>query len=108
MTRLKGFQRTYLRGLAHSLRSAVRVGKEGLTDPVLAAIEDAVTARELIKVAIPGHRDQRRDLAAAIAGRIGGECVGVVGGVAIFYRPQHDPEKRRTVLPARPGVDHAS
>lgn len=108
MTRLEGFQRTYLRGLAHAMRPAVRVGKEGPTDPVFAASEDAVAARELIKVALPGDRVERRDLAATIAARISAECVGVVGGVAILYRPQRDGEKRRIRLPGRRGGDHAS
>ncbi len=108
MAPLEGFQRTYLRGLAHALRPAVRVGKDGPTEPVVAAIAEAVAARELIKVVLPGDRGQRRDLAATVAARIGAECVGVVGGVAIFYRPQDDPEKRRITLPGRRGSDHAS
>lgn len=108
MKQLVGFQRTYLRGLAHAFRPAVRIGKERLTPEVLAAVNDAVGARELIKVAIPGQRTERRDVAAAIAAQIGAECLGVVGGVAIFYRPHDDPEKRRITLPARRGVDHVS
>lgn len=107
MAPLKGFQRTYLRGLAHPMRPVVRVGKDGATDPVLAAIEDALAARELIKVALPGDRNERRDLAATIAARSGGECVGMVGGVAVYFRRHADPAKRRIMVPTRPGADHA-
>ncbi len=108
MTLLAGFQRTYLRGLAHPLRPAVRVGKEGVTDPVLAAIDEALDARELIKVALPGPRLERRELANTIAERSAAECIALLGGIAIFFRPCADPARRRILLPARPRPSHAS
>lgn len=108
MSSLAGFQRTYLRGLAHPLRPAVRVGKEGVTDSVLAAIDDALDARELIKVSLPGTRPERRELAATIAERSAAECIGLLGGVAIFFRPCADPDRRRIVPPVRPALAQAS
>jgi RNA-binding protein len=98
--RLTGSQRTYLRGLAHHLNPIVQVGKEGLTEPVFAALDTALSARELIKVRLPGDRDDRRAAAAAIDARLGSECVGLIGGVAILYRAHPDPEARRVHLPS--------
>jgi len=91
---LKGSQRTRLRGLAHSYRPAVQVGKAGLTDSVVAAIDGALTASELIKVQIFTARDERQRITAAIEERLSCECAGAVGRMAIFYRQQPDPEKR--------------
>ncbi len=108
MARLEGFQRSYLRSLAHGLRPAIRVGKDGATDPVIAAIDEAMAARELIKVVLPGDRVQRQDLAATVAAQVGAECVGLVGRVAILFRPQIDPKKRRIAVPSRRGEDYAS
>jgi RNA-binding protein len=92
---LKGSQRTRLRGLAHGYRPAVQVGKAGLTDSVVSAIDDALTASELIKVQIFTARDERQQIAAAIEERLACECAGAVGRMAIFYRQQPDPEKRK-------------
>ena len=92
---LKGSQRTRLRGLAHGYRPAVQIGKAGLTDSVVAAIDDALTASELIKVQIFTARGERQQIAAAIEERLDCECAGAVGRMAIFYRQQPDPEKRR-------------
>ncbi len=91
---LKGSQRTRLRGLAHGYRPAVQIGKGGLTDSVVAAIDAALTASELIKVQIFTARDERQQIADAIEERLDCECAGAVGRMAIFYRQHPDPEKR--------------
>lgn len=96
---LKGSQRKYLRGRAHSYKPAVQVGKEGLSESVLAAIDTALTAHELIKVKIAADRSEREQLVPVIEQRLECECVGTVGRVAILYRQQPDPEKRKISLP---------
>lgn len=96
---LKGSQRTFLRGLAHHLRPAVQVGKDGLDEGAIDAIETALVANELIKVRLPGDRRQRRELATVIDARLGSACVGLIGGIAILYRENPDPERRRINLP---------
>ncbi|HHD57161.1 MAG TPA: YhbY family RNA-binding protein, partial [Desulfobulbaceae bacterium] len=45
-------QRKQLRALGHHLHPVVYVGKEGITKTVLKAIDDVITAHELIKVKI--------------------------------------------------------
>ncbi len=92
---LKGSQRTHLRGLAHGYRPAVQIGKGGLTDSVVAAIDSALTTNELIKVQIFTAREERQQITAAVEERLSCECAGSVGRMAIFYRQQPDPEKRR-------------
>ena len=92
---LTGSQRTRLRGLAHGYRPAVQIGKGGLTDSVVAAIDAALTASELVKVQIFTARAERQHISEAIEGRLKCECAGSVGRMAIFYRRQADPEKRR-------------
>jgi len=95
---LTGSQRTQLRGLAHGYRPAVQIGKAGLTDSVVAAIDDALTANELIKVQIFTARDERQQIAATVEKRLSCECAGTVGRMAVFYRQQPDPEKRHIKL----------
>jgi RNA-binding protein len=99
MGELKGSQRKYLRGAAHSYKPLVQIGKEGLSEGVLTAIDDALEAHELIKVKIAAQRDEREELVPVIEARLNCECVGTVGRMAIFYREHPDPEKRKITVP---------
>jgi RNA-binding protein len=94
MDKLKGSQRKRLRGIAHGFKPVVQIGKEGLTEQVLSAIDAAIGRRELIKIKIAGDRDHREGLVSVIEERLGCECVGMVGRVAILYRQHPDPENR--------------
>lgn len=99
MTGLSSRQRSRLRSLAHGLDPVVRVGRAGVTDAVLREVDEALTARELIKVRLAGDRDERAGEAAAIADRTGAALAGRIGRVAILYRRHPDPERRRIELP---------
>lgn len=99
MEKLTSFQRSYLRGLANTLKPDVVIGKGGLAAPVVAAIDEALAANELIKVRFLEFKEEKKALAAEIQERCRCFCVGITGFVAIFYRPQSDPEKRRIRLP---------
>jgi len=95
MAKLSGSERKYLRGVAHSYRPLVQIGKEGLSNNVLAAIDTAIEAHELIKVKMTADRDERERLVPHIEERVNCECVGTVGRVAILYRQNPEPEKRK-------------
>jgi RNA-binding protein len=100
-TGLDGSERKYLRGLAHSLNPLVHVGRSGLTDAVIEATRRALDEHELIKVKIAADRDERERIAEAIRTRCDAELAGSVGTIAILYRQQPDPERRRIELPPR-------
>jgi RNA-binding protein len=100
---LKGSDRKYLRGLAHTLTPVVRIGNAGLTDRVIDATEQALDAHELIKVKIAADRDERKAAAVALAENTRSELAGIVGRIAILYRPAADPKRRAIVLPSSPG-----
>ena len=99
MDRLKGSQRRYLRGAAHSRKPLVQIGKEGLSEGVVSAIDDALEAHELIKVKVAAERGARERIVPAIEERLECECVGTVGQMAILYREQPDAEKRKIRIP---------
>ena len=99
MGELKGSQRKYLRGVAHSYRPVVQTGKEGLSESVVQAIDGALDAHELIKVKIAAERDEREQIVPVIQARLNCECVGTVGRMAILYRENPDPEKRKIAVP---------
>lgn len=99
MQELSGTQRKHLRGLAHHLKPVVHVGKNGLTDPVLQSIDEALEDHELIKVRLVDPQGQKRELAGEIAERTGSVWVGLVGKVVTLYRQNPDPEERQVELP---------
>jgi len=96
---LKGAHRKFLRGLAHGLRPLVLVGKGGVTAGLLASVNQALDDPELIKVRFVDHKDSRNELALRIAGEAKCSLAGLIGNVAIFYRRQADPSRRKIVLP---------
>jgi RNA-binding protein len=99
---LRGFQRKYLRGLAHNLRPVVQVGRSGITDEVLSEVERALDDHELIKVAMHKPKD-KKGMAAELAAGVQAKLAGLVGHTAILYR-EHS-EQPRIELPQRSELD---
>ena len=91
-------QRRHLRGLAHHLKPVVMVGQDGLKPTVLAEIDAALTAHELVKVKVAAaDRDERAAMVAAIAATAGAEVVQSIGHVAALFR--RNPKKPKVALP---------
>ena len=81
-----------LKAEAQRLEPIVRVGKSGLTATVYASIEQALTARQLIKIRFSHEREERAVLAGQIAATTGATVLMQVGKVAVFYRPKPPAE----------------
>ena len=84
---LTATERKALRGKAHKLEPVVQIGAKGLTDEVVAEIDRALTAHELVKVRAGAMQRGERDAALQdIVGRTGAEAVQQVGKVFVLYR----------------------
>jgi RNA-binding protein len=96
---LRGKQRAYLRGLGMSLEPVVFVGKQGITDAVVAELDSVLEQKELVKLRLQDTvgRD-RKDVARELAERAGCELVQVLGRTVLLYR--RNEEKPVLVLPA--------
>ena len=103
MEKLKGFRRKYLKGLAHGLKPVVFVGQKGITPEVTKAVEEALNEHELIKIKFIDFKEksQKEEITGAIETETESEQVGMIGHMAIFYRQQKDPEKRKILMPRR-------
>ena len=98
MASLTGRQKRYLRGEAHHLSAVVTIGKEGVSDAVCAATDQALHDHELIKVKLlEGCPTDRREAGPQLATKVRAELAGTVGRVLILYRP--DPKEPRFTLP---------
>lgn len=102
---LKGYERTYLRGLAHHLKPVVLIGQRGMTDQVIKALHEALEQHELIKVKFIEEKTkaEKRLMVELLCQGGQAHLVGMVGHIAILFRPSSDPEKRKIFLPRRAG-----
>jgi RNA-binding protein len=95
---LTGKQRRHLRALGHKLRATVQVGKGGIDDGLVKAVDQALGDHELIKVKIgEGAGVDRHEAADQLAEKTKSEVAQVLGNVVLLYRA--DPEKPEIVLP---------
>jgi len=101
--KLKGYQKKYLRGLVHGMKPLVFVGQKGLSSTVTKAVDESLDKHELIKVKFIDFKEksQKEDIAGAIEKETASELVGMIGHIAIFYRQQKNPEKRKINVPKR-------
>lgn len=93
-------QRAYLKGLAMNMDPIFQIGKGGITPEYLDSVEEALEARELIKLSVLKNcMDEPKELAYAIAENTDSEVVQVIGKKIVLYREARQPEKRKIVLP---------
>ena len=93
-------QRAYLKGLAMNIDPIFQLGKGGLTTEYIDSVEEALEARELIKInVLKNCLDDPKELAYAIAEHTDAEVVQIIGKKIVLYREARQPEKRKIVLP---------
>ena len=94
---LNNKQKQHLKGLAHLLKPVVMMGNNGLTEGVLAEIEQAIEHHELIKVKIAAEeRATKKLIADAIVRETGAVCVQVIGSILVLYRTA---KEQKIILP---------
>jgi len=98
---LKGSQKKYLRGLAHNLNPSAFVGQKGITETLIGEIDQALEARELIKIKFNDfkEKEQKNTLINEIVKTTQSHIAGMIGHVAILYRQNVDVEKQHIKLP---------
>ena len=93
-------QRAYLKGLAMKIEPVFQIGKSSLTPEVTQAVDEALEARELIKVSVlKSCLDDGRSIAEVLGVRTHAEVVQVIGRKIVLYRPSKEESRRKIVLP---------
>ena len=92
---MTGKERAKYRAAANGLEPVFQIGKGGVTDALLAQVESALTARELIKIkalleTIP---ESPKEMAQQIAAATKADVIQVIGGCIVLYR--ENPELRQ-------------
>lgn len=82
-------ERAHLKARAHALEPVVQIGSAGITDRLVAEVDRALTAHELIKVKVGSDdREERIALGDQICARTRATPVHRVGKVLILWRPR--------------------
>jgi len=85
---LNSKQRAQLRAEANGLDPIFQIGKEGVTESVIAQVEDTFNTRELfkIKVHLETSPETPKEIAQKIAEATKCDVVQVVGGTIVLFR----------------------
>ncbi len=88
---MNGKQKRYLRGLAHSLKPLLQIGKSGLSEPFLKELEASLDRHELLKVKVLEEApEDKKSCAAQLDGWQGIAVVQSMGKTLTLYRPHPD------------------
>ena len=87
---LTGKQRRHLRGLAHALKPVVQIGKGGIDDGLVNAVDQALADHELVKVKLGESGVDRHAAADAVAAKTHSEVAQVLGNIVVLYRASAD------------------
>ena len=97
-------QRAYLRGLANNIDAIFQIGKNGINDNLIKQLNDALEARELIKITVlETAPDSAKDLSFEIAERTDSIVIQVIGNKITLFR-QRKKDTKNITIPPRVGV----
>ena len=95
---LNSRQRAQLRAMANSYETIFQIGKGGITEAVIKQVDEALEARELIKLrTLDNSEFSSRTAADSIAEAVKADVVQVIGSKFILYRESKDNKKIKLV-----------
>lgn len=88
---LTGKQRAMLKAESHDYKPVINIGKFSLTDDVIKATDEALQARELIKIKILNNNmDDPKKILTELLDKLNAEFVNHVGNIFTIYRKNDD------------------
>jgi RNA-binding protein len=100
--------RKALRSAGHHLSAVVQIGKEGVTEPVLRQLDEALRVHELVKVKVGTESPEDRFAAAdRLGAAVGAQIAQILGRTVLVYR-RHPERPRFEPLEAGTGAELAA
>jgi len=92
-------QRAALRSMANDLQALYQLGKNGITDEFIAQIDEALNAKELIKITVLKNAFYTtKEVMGTLCETLNCNPVSAVGSKVVIYRQAKDEKKRKIVL----------
>lgn len=80
-------QRSYLRSIAHDMQPIFQIGKGGIEESMLKQIDEALEARELIKIKVLNNSGlEAREASDIICEDLNCEGIQAIGSKMVLYR----------------------
>lgn len=96
---LNSKQRAQLRKLANPLLVTLHIGKDGVTEGVVAQLNELLECHELVKgKVLESAFATPRTVSDALCEETGADAVQCIGTKFVLYRESSDPDKRKIVL----------
>jgi RNA-binding protein len=93
-------ERAELRSECNRLKPTLHIGTEGITGPVLAALDDLLRTRELVKIQLNKSVEvSAKSAANDLAKRVKAEVVQVIGRTTTLYRENPERKKKKGEVP---------
>ncbi len=97
--KLTSGERAYLRSLANRLDAIFQIGKGGINESFINQIDEALEARELIKIGLLETAEETpKEAAEILCGETGAQSVQIIGRKIVLYRQASKEEKRKVEL----------
>ena len=94
-------QRAFLRSIGNQAETIIHIGKGGITDTLIRQLEEALTAREIVKGRVLENAPiTAREACNTLAERCKAEPVQVIGSKFVLYRENRElPMDKKIKLP---------
>ncbi|MBE6068931.1 MAG: ribosome assembly RNA-binding protein YhbY [Clostridium lundense] len=80
-------QRSYLRSIAHDMQPIFQIGKGGIEESMLRQIDEALEAREIIKIKVLNNSGlEAREASDIICEELNSEGIQAIGSKIVLYR----------------------
>jgi RNA-binding protein len=94
-------QRAYLKSLAMKIEPILQIGKATVTPELTKSVDEALEARELIKIhVLKNCFADLKEIASVLAERTQSEVVQVIGRRIVLYRESSTKKKNKIELPS--------
>ena len=87
-----------LKGLAHSIKPSVIIGKEGASKSTINSINNVLENKELIKVKFNLFKNEKDAIAKEIEDSCNATIVGQIGNILILFKQSPDIDKRKFII----------
>ena len=91
---LTGKQRSFLKGLANNIEPIFQLGKNGLSENFIRQVDDALEARELVKInVLKNSIEDTTEVASRLSEELNAEFVQSIGRRFVIYRESIENKK---------------
>ena len=87
-----------LKGLAHSIKPSVIIGKEGASKSTINSINNILENKELIKIKFNLFKNEKDSIAKEIENSCNATIISQIGNILILFKQNPDIDKRKFII----------